>query len=703
MNTADQARVSITADSQDATLSFAMDEIRRMLGQTGGVTLADEGAEWNLILRVDSLLPEGSFGVTCPQGSREVILSGRDTTCALHAAYTALERLGFVFDLSGPTAPDSVDLAALDGWSSSAVPVVRNRGVRQHINFPMDISSYPIEEAKEYIRNLARLRMNFIAFHSYPGQWYEAELPSKKVLAGGFFYNRTHVLPDHPAFRQVRNSEVFCIPEVEPVFGDRQRRSAAAVAWLREVMCEAKRVGMKVQFSFEPRDASVEDCVATARAICAQYPMIDKLELITQEVGGDFAHPAPTIDELTGLIGELFGEGALRLQGVRDSIGEGLWQLPGTLRELAKNIRVLGVLNELHKARNGLGSPGLAAGIYCTDHTSLRMCLALMRKLIPEEIDLAFLPAHGARASAESVANMGLEPSDLRRTIIYSWIEFDGDMFLQENTVFGTRQMLDRIAQINGREQVYTLAFNHWRTVENRTGARYAAEACIQGQMSVPAFYSSYALSLGVAEPETYACAMHELDEVDDEARNRLGNIGFCFEPCWHQGVTNLGYVGSWTGALLDEMRGKFEAVHDKLGECLRHTDSAAARDYLTCLINRLECTSLHLRAMAKLVELQPICMGAEPAGLTDAQQQQVRSICDEALSFADSYLSHYARVIADRGCEGTLVSYYDTVVVFISKLRALYGGELVTDSILGAAEDAPPSPAILDLVGENR
>jgi len=44
------------------------------------------------------------------------------------------------------------------------------------------ISSYPVEEACEYIRNLARMRMNYITFHSYPGQWYSYIYDGEETL-----------------------------------------------------------------------------------------------------------------------------------------------------------------------------------------------------------------------------------------------------------------------------------------------------------------------------------------------------------------------------------------------------------------------------------------------------------------------------------------------------------------------------------------
>ena len=64
--------------------------------------------------------------------------------------------VGFVFTVRGPVAPEGV-FEELTAFSLAETPVLAARGIRQHINFPMDISCYPLPEAMEYIRNLARM------------------------------------------------------------------------------------------------------------------------------------------------------------------------------------------------------------------------------------------------------------------------------------------------------------------------------------------------------------------------------------------------------------------------------------------------------------------------------------------------------------------------------------------------------------------
>jgi len=223
------------------------------------------------------------------------------------------------------------------------------RGIRQHINFPMDISSYPLAEAKEYIRNLARLRMNLVIFHSYKGQCYEC--PPLRIQAGDCFYGQKHQLPATPLFQDhVRNRSIFCIPELEAIYERKAERSQATVDWLREVMRQAKTCGLTIQFLFEPPGDKIEDGVAACQAILASYPHINNLELFTPE---NYGTPQQTL---------------ARSLAIADSL----------------------------KTVTGAKCPRLIVGVYETG-SALQEVLNYLRQHSPPDIPWSFLPAHGAR------------------------------------------------------------------------------------------------------------------------------------------------------------------------------------------------------------------------------------------------------------------------------------------------------------------
>src|SRR6185312_5046568 len=269
-------------------IDYGVRELSSLLKDKFDVRLAGAPDEkgWNIVLKVDTAMRPFSFSVRQPKsaGYTTVYLSGHDETCVLHAVYTLLQLMGYTFDLTGVRKPRVPSLQRLAGYNRVIQPAVEWRGIRQHINFLMDISSYPAREAKEYIRNLARMRMNCITFHSYPGQWYAYTYQGARQLAGNFFYGEVDSVPADRSIRKlVRNKSVYCIPEIEPFWDDHEKRSQMAIAWLNDVMAEAKKVGMKVRFSYELRTPGIDYARATCLAVVQEYPRIDELEFITEE------------------------------------------------------------------------------------------------------------------------------------------------------------------------------------------------------------------------------------------------------------------------------------------------------------------------------------------------------------------------------------------------------------------------------------
>ena len=124
--------------------------------------------------------------------------------------------MGYLFDLTGTSVPEHWAKAMTEPFDTLIKPDIRWRGIRQHVNFPMDISSYTLEDAKEYIDRLVRMRFNKLTIHSYPGQWYETYFGDSLSLAGNYFYGNKHVMYDN-AFLQEKikdNDSLFCIPEL---------------------------------------------------------------------------------------------------------------------------------------------------------------------------------------------------------------------------------------------------------------------------------------------------------------------------------------------------------------------------------------------------------------------------------------------------------------------------------------------------------
>jgi len=679
--------------------AFAAEELERFLAPFGSVerTGADEPAPSKgirtLALELDPALPDGAFAVR-PQGAT-IRLAGADSAGVLHAAYTLLEALGYVFEITGPRAPATIAEFAWERLTETVItPHVRRRGIRQHINFPMDISSYPIEEALGYVRNLARLRFNAISFHSYPGQWYEAPGTPEPQLAGGFFYGRTHTFPtNHPLFaKHVRNQKVFCIPEIEPALDDRPVRSRRAIAWLQAVIAEAKRVGLRVQFSFEPRSAGTDltQTLAAAESILTDYPLIDALELITEEEGG--WGEAPEIEEIRELVRARFGERFLASPVVSDRFRPGQARITKVFGQLAHNIEALRHLEEAWRGR--ANRPQLVSGVYCTAPDYLSAILELQRELLPASVEFALLPGHSSGNTAKHLQTTTLRDADWRRLTLYSWIEFDGMMYVQQNGLHGIRQALD-YAESYETGAPLGMLFNHWRTAENRTCARFAALATLTGRRDEPSFYRDYARSLGIARAEAYISAMLDLDELDGRSRDLLPNFAFSYAPCWGKPGERLGSFYGWRPERIRFFRTQYKAIHAALAGCLADTTDAEGRSYLGFLVSRIDASMVYCDAAARIVALVPTCAwGRDPATLSAAERQTVLHACNAALADCERYMAMHCEAMPDRGCEGTLVDFYGTLPAQIKRIRFEYTGVPVDgENSSDEGDDAPHVP----------
>ena len=680
-------RICIRSSHSHPTLEFAERECRAFLEKTTALEVTDDagGADYLVAFSIDPALLQTQYAIRVERGEQTAIhLTGADEACALHALYGFLERVGFYFDVLGPIAPERDLLSDLETGTTTVTPFVKRRGIRQHINFAMDISSYPLAEALEYIRNLARMRMNHMTFHSYNGQWFGFVKDGTYRHGGNFFYgNRLDIPQREPFTRVIRNRSVYSIPEIETVLDEPERRSRLATEWLTAVMAECKRVGMHVQLSIEPAGDTDEEGLSICRDVLKLYPAIDTLELITPEGGKSTRNL--DVDEIKSFLIEQFGPDVLDAPLV-EALKPDLAQLEGGLRNCARNMRLI----ESLRASGDPAIPSLALGAYITCPDSLRILHSVMQRYAPPEVTLSFLPAHGARRSVHNLRQMGLTSESIGRSLLYSWIEFDGNMYLQQNSVTGTAQLLAFAKEATGAKQVAAVALNHWRTAENRFCMGYAAQALIDGPVDPQRFYARAAGAFGIADGATFATTMQELDDLDDLARERMFNIGFCYNSCWIR--PGLAWTVQWDNESINECRNRYAAVIGELNRCLQSATGPAGREALRFLMNRVKCSIHQLDCAQAMKSLTAFCDHSHPDALTPERRDQVNETCDTAMAYADAYLAKHAEAILDRGCEGTLISYQTVIPNFIEHIRAVFvGGETECTHRLHQLDEPPP------------
>jgi hypothetical protein len=282
-----------------------------------------------------------------------------------------------------------------------------------------------------------------------------------------------------------------------------------------------------------------------------------------------------------------------------------------------------------------------------------------------------------------------MNKKDWNNTMVYSWIEFDGIMYLQQNAVRGIRRLLEYAQDVNGPgNPIGSICFSHWRTAENRVTARYAALATLYGPIDEGDFYRDYAQGLGISQVSSFTTAMKIIDDADWFATTSLTNVGFCFAGAWGKGFAGFGRLNKDN---LKKGREMYQRALDLIQHCAPGITSRAGRDFLAFLDNRLRATIVYFRAYEKGAALQAF---NKIAGISPENKKQIAVICDEAVLLFRQYIQLQSMLLPDRGCEGTLVSAYYTPIAILQRIRYEYAGVPYNDPpATGKPIDAPPPP----------
>ena len=644
---------------------------------------------FNIKLIKKGATQNGSFSYTINSNGRLVnmICVGEDEAAIGHAMYTILESLGFQFDITGVVVPTVFKTAIFKSDTQSITPFTRWRGIRQHVNFPMDISSYPLAEAKEYLNNLVRMRFNKIAIHSYPNLWHEVNFEDSVDYAGNFFYGRQHDIPNMQIFtNHIRfNDKIFSIPEIEKSYANTPVKSKMAVAWMRSFIEYAQSIGLRVQVSIEPRSkGDIPLITRTVKSVINNYPSIDELELITEEMGG--WGNATTKAQVNKIAVAQFGESILQDTMVTNVIKNSQPDLDVLFFQLGRNITALKLLEKDQEIISR--SIKLNLGIYCVINDYAKVAFYIAKKYLPNN-SIAIMPGHGSKRVANYLPNLIPIKSQIAPTTIYSWIEFDGLMFTQQNANEGIYDLMKYLKVSNGAQQQNTILFNHWRTAENRTSARYAALNTLYGPIPQLDFYKQYAAKLQINNVAPYVQAMQLLEKIDWIATNDLPNIGFCWVGAWREGGPY-----TWINSkALKNVQGLYSQVNYNLKKAMYNVGSTSGSNYLTFLLNRSEASKLYLDAFEKGIQVQNIKQDSV-GKFSPTQQLNASVICNDALTIFNKYLQKHVELMPDRGCEGTLINFWHAPIYGLKVIRYKYAGiPIDADPVIDNRKDAPPLP----------
>lgn len=124
---------------------------------------------YRITLGINDLGPEQYILKTIAgQQGRTVCLIGGDDVGTLYAAYRFAEVLGVRFYLHGDVIPDERMALQLPEVDEIGKPLFSPRGIQPFHDFPEGPDWWSLDDYKAILAQLPKLRMNFLALHTYP-------------------------------------------------------------------------------------------------------------------------------------------------------------------------------------------------------------------------------------------------------------------------------------------------------------------------------------------------------------------------------------------------------------------------------------------------------------------------------------------------------------------------------------------------------
>jgi hypothetical protein len=668
-------------------------------------------------LEVSPSLTQGEVRVQAGPGRIDIV--GAGAADVLHGLYSYLEELGFLFTVNGPVFPEKT-IPSLTTFSKTYKPYLGRRGIRQHINFPMDISSYPMWEAKEYIRNLARMRFNSLTFHQYLAcGWFHLNMPEigdsfaerkGRIHDYTYFYSEFHPVPNEPHLKAViRNEHSFCPPEVEYRYGTKEARSFA-YRFLGELIHEAKIYGFHVAVSTDiaasnmkdyfpqvkthNRDLWVRATLEMLNQMTALYTEADDFELISPENTtlssddweGDCRKflakllPSWSKEKIEGVI-KLISPEAEQYQK------EGFLQILECIDvalETFKRAKASAVIGPR------LAGKQLTVALYNGMPAISEANARILTAAVPEEYGLAWLPGHGAHTVDLRVKSMNLTAADRSRFRTYSWVEVDGFMYTPQFPRTGLQENIDFAAALPSRG----VLFNHWRNAENELSLLFAAQAAYAGLRTEafgPRVVKPY---WGIQDDALLDQFLAKLEEVD--ALNSI--CGFCYLACWWEIDARKDMVvvsgPDFHEHTNDQRIQTTRRAIDLLDQLIAQSARPAGLRTMRFLRAVLHAAISHHQCATAMIRMAAYLKTIDKANPTTEQRQRFQALGDEALAHADAWLATMAAHCVDRGVEGNIVSYHHVVVGYIKGFQGLYGTihyEAMPEYKVPSSLQAPP------------
>ncbi len=666
-------------------------------------SLASPLAEQEIVVRSGKL-----------DGRPAVAIAGGSPAAVLWSAYSFLEHFGIVFEFSGEVLPAKKPSLSFAGINVRRTPSLAERGLRLHLNFPMDQSAYSLPDFLTWVDRIARMKFNYLMFHFYSAHpWFmfryrDAVTHTGTFFVGSYIFGGQYKLPADMIGRSlIHNKAIFFPPELEGMKEgeDLYRKTEAR---MRAVMDRAHARGIKIAVSFEPlgppgdiaahidewakdtpggREAVMHDMTVARLLACMDaYPQADEYQIISVEGSND----APPGMDLKAELHRLcqkhkipFDPDDAAMTAQREAgVNLAPYNAPAEASALAGGLYqpVVSTLRYVDMALDVLADPRITSrtaaehkqtniGIYLPWGPAVKMCTPALRIMIPRGGRLQLMVDYGARGTADQMptwdafrgADMGLG--------ILTWLEFDGLMMVPESW---PRSVFDCVRNARGLP-VTTMAANHWRVSGLEADAACLAEVPWDPSDDYDTWFNGYLTRLfGPTNAPTARRGYDALEAATLYGREHLFNIGFCYEA-------NFINTGGYDQHHVDAAKALYEKARQAFLDLARALPQGRPRLRAEYLANRCLCAQYHLDAIQDLARSH--VTPTDPPGKLAAAPGFAR----KALAESRAYMTEYAKLVLDRGDEGMLVNY---------QFGMVRTSQMAVDSTAAVAAIASADPA---------
>ena len=670
--------------SSDPRERLAQAEFRRYFARMFSDTLDEsESKGCNLIIGTPESCPEvkraietiplpdgpnADQGYTIRGAGGSIYVIARTGQGVLYGVYTLLEQYGAYFQISGERLPElrPFEHKQLDIRQS---PVFQYRGLLPWDNFACGMSGYSLEDYQQLIDRAARMKLNMLQFHFYPGYAFFTERwngksvdPSRIGDPVDVFYTKGAI--GESAFA---GTAVFGPKPYVDNAGNPRAQAEAVQAMLRRVIDYAHSRGMKTCVGFE-----------LMHPVGADFTYTDKPG--DNNGGLNFANPLDprnvdlSVERYRTLVGTY-----------PDSDFYWMWQSEGR-GYLSRNVgREPGAAEMRAKYAHWAGDPNLTGDIdyaYLFREVANRLTPEERSRLatggwsiehifpgadpdFPKEITFASLNTYHLPNARKSQIPSYRVAKTGRPAWMIEWWEFDGEEWFPQFRAGWQESMYKSCVEFG----VQSVTLLGWKLLAIDHNVRYLSEFSWNPKLTAADFFSEYSRKLYGPGGDKLAAFYAAYDKIEPETPpiSPGGPAMFLspgWEPMgpprwpvstdelngpgWRSRVENTpAHVQALEKMIVMDRKSiaTFERILPNLDE--------QGRDWAALMANRLQCRVLYAESLIRLDEAVLAFDRAAKAG--DLKQAKAAAIkpAKAALDLSRRMIETYAQIIRNRGDQG--------------------------------------------------